>query len=205
MKMTVLIDFDGTIVDVWERFHKVFSSLSQGNHLTLEEYIFEKRKIKKDELIAKKYNLILNDNYYAKKRILLEETQFLKYDKLLINRKKLFDFIDDYNAFILTKRRNRENYMKQLSILGLERLQKKSIVLEDEQLTKRKWVRENCNGDVIIIGDSYAEYDTGKLDNVKVFLVDTGLNDFSDVLIQKNYNRVNDLNNAIKIIRGEQK
>ena len=52
----IYIDFDGTIVDIWARYHRVFMEASGNFDIPLEEYIQVKKKEPSDVRVAEYFS-----------------------------------------------------------------------------------------------------------------------------------------------------
>lgn len=173
----IYFDFDGTIVDVWERYYKVFLASVLQRSVSFGEYVSAKRDLEADAQVACQLNIQLPDDYFEHKKELLETMDFLKTDRLLCPHSELIDFFRSYPAFILTSRRNKENFYKELEWLGIGELIGRSIVLNpDSGISKKEYLREKQTaGKQYMVGDSNAEAQLAQLENFNVFLVRTGL------------------------------
>lgn len=188
----IYIDFDGTLVDLWSRYYEVFCHLSDADGLSLEDYRYVKRRYKKDENVAKVLGCSLKQDYFALKRQLLEEMDYLMLDKLYMPAEYLNNFPKE-KCMILTKRRNKENFEKQLELLGIDLPY--SVISSDD--SKIEWIRtNNVVPSGVIIGDSLMDLEVGKL-NITPYMVETGLNtkeDFAESKIEyrcfKNINSI---------------
>lgn len=173
----ILFDFDGTIVDVWDRYHRVFIDAAQSHEVPLSDYIGTKRNQIKDSLVAASFGVTLPENYWIKKRILLESPEYLCYDKLIAPADVLLRFFDANDCRILTNRRSRDDFINQLFHLGLQDLAEKSIVLNpDEGITKRDFLCSTYgNAQFFLVGDGDSESKASEVPGSSVFLVSTGL------------------------------
>lgn len=180
--MKILFDFDGTLIDVWQRYYKVFSDLAKPSNLNLCEYKQVKRMLEKDSLIADYFKIQLPDDYYPQKGEMLEKMEYLSLDKLLIERDRIVQFASEHDVQILTRRRNEANFYRELNLLNLKELKPKSTVLLPAICHKKDWIQDKCGQEqVIIVGDGQEEIDAAILGNVTVLLVNTGLKDVSKV------------------------
>lgn len=171
----IYIDFDGTMVNLWPRYFAVFCELSNAKDITIDEYKKFKRKYRKDEQVAGQLGCRLNDDYFERKKVLLEEMDYLKLDKLYLPANQINQFPKD-KYLILTKRRNEENFISQLEHLKLDVPYK--VVLPDE--TKKSWVEtQNYNKNDIIIGDSTVDLKVSEL-GIQAYMVDSGLETTKD-------------------------
>ena len=61
----IYFDFDGTIVDVWQRYYQVFLAAGGVSGLGSKEYIAAKRRLGKDDLVAAALGVLLPSTYYG--------------------------------------------------------------------------------------------------------------------------------------------
>lgn len=167
----ILLDFDGTVVDLWPRYHAVFCTLS-GSKIDIYTYKKLKQKIKKDEELFNYLNLNMPLNYFSEKRILLEDTEFLKLDKLIVEKENLIAFIQKNNAKILTSRRHKENFLWELDYLGLHQLRIASVCTNG---LKSDWIKSNNIHSGIIIGDDVRDLSVAINQNFSAIMVLSGL------------------------------
>lgn len=172
----ILIDFDGTIIDLWPRYHAVFCDLTE-NSISLSEYRKLKQHYKKDELLAHTLGLKLPTDYFIKKALLLEDCYYLSYDKLLIPKDSLLRLFNQSDTIILTKRRNPENFIWELDYLGLSDIRFKAICTKKSKL---EWAKENVTERSIIIGDDVRDLQVAILKYVDAIMVLTGLGTSED-------------------------
>lgn len=177
-----IIDFDGTLVDVWNRYYAVFNDFWDIKDFGLTEYKYYKQKYQFDDLIIRKIvGLVSNKDYLEYKcfkKEKLEELKYLMLDELIVSREWIKDFLLNQNSIILTIRNNRENLIKQLNYLNISFIADKVVTLKNKGIyTKNHWVKENIDIDEpkVIIGDSEIDFKIGLLDNTIVCLVETGL------------------------------
>ena len=171
----ILLDFDGTLVDLWDRYYSVFKDILGLTDLGIEEYKNAKQFYHKDSLVAEHFGKFLPADYFSKKAILLEETKYLSKDRLLIEASLLNQFLKQ-DAILFTKRRNKTNFKWQLQELGIE---DKSIIIES--CSKKEWIKQNFpEENCIIVGDSMEDLEAASLDNVEAWMVGYGLFTKSD-------------------------
>lgn len=168
----VFLDFDGTLVDIWPRFYAAFCELSDAVRLTLEEYRSVKRRLVRDEAIADYLHVHLRENYFQRKKVLLESKRLLKLDRLLLDSDRLNAIIRKKgNILLLTKRRFPQNLAWELDALGL---QMPAQVLRER--SKAEWIQAHYpTEESVIIGDSVADLEAGNLPSVKAVMVSYGL------------------------------
>ena len=192
-KIKYIIDFDGTIVDVWERYYKIFIDFFNLK-LSLEEYIKLKRKYSNDQELIE--NLKLNNfdinEYFGFKKKNLEKPEYLKKDKLIVRKEKLNEIKNREDICIMTIRRNKEELFEQLKFLNLYELKEKFFVLKPKNVeTKKNFILENKEifADFIFsVGDAETDLEIGTLDFAKNFFVETGLKEIKN--IEKKYSYI---------------
>lgn len=169
-----MIDFDGTIVDVWERYYRVFCDIIQNSCIPKKQYIDLKRRYLRDEEVAEGLNVSLGDSYFEQKAALLEEKKYLDYDRLIVEIGDLLSFFERQKAIILTKRRQPDAFYSELLRLGLGTLHGKAYVLEPGG-SKAEWIEARYGGQAVtLVGDGQEEIQAKKCRNIKVVLVGTG-------------------------------
>lgn len=199
----IFFDFDGTIVDVWKRYYNVFCDAAQTEGIiSIEKYIEMKKKYSDDSALAMYLGIKLPDDYYVRKRALLECMAYLKHDELLVSQERIVKYFMTKECRLLTKRRIADNLRQQLISLGLERLIEYTIVLNpDDGQSKREYINKYFGGqDIVIIGDSKEEWDVSKNKEAKVFLVETGLRNPKDFPQGTNVYLVSDINACLEML-----
>lgn len=176
----MLIDFDGTIVDLWPRYHTVFCDLTKCD-ISLNQYRALKQRFKKDEYLANLLKLQLPIDYFSRKAVCLEDRSHLRQDMLLLPREELLSFVEQNKSVILSRRRNTENFKWELEYLGLQDLQGKAVCVDESKL---EWAIENIEGEATIIGDDVQDLQVAMLPSVNAIMVLSGLGtqeDFSSL------------------------
>lgn len=172
----IYFDFDGTIVDVWQRYYHAFLLASGIQDLSFSAYCTLKKQFPRDGDLALSIGKNLVDGYWIKKKELLEAPELLRLDTLLLSAEDLLCFFKRYPCRILTYRRNAHQFHAQLTDLGLGALTEQSIVLNpDLPLTKCQLIHEASDRPCWLIGDAQSEADVSIRSDCKVALVRTGL------------------------------
>jgi FMN phosphatase YigB (HAD superfamily) len=194
----IIIDFDGTLVDVWNRYYQVFLCVTQLSEKDIPLSYFKqlKQKYLQDAIISNKYGVLYTQEMRNTKRVLLEEREFLSLDTPLINESNLEWVMARNDTLLLTIRRNPENLEKQMESLGWGKLLPKVHVLPAGDVDiKYKYAKTLVTDGSTIhcIGDSESDFAIGKLDHAKVYTVSTGLrrigrNNSGNFIIVKNVN-----------------
>ena len=145
--MSLVLDFDGTIVDVWVRFYTIFCDLTHGDHPSLWAYREAKLRWPDDKVLASIFGLEMNAGYKQKKRALLEDDEYLEKDSLLIDAASLREAMDADGGLVLSRRRNRGAFDRELKRLGLQTIAPRCHLLNpDSGVTKREWVTDRLGG-----------------------------------------------------------
>lgn len=166
-----LIDFDGTIVDLWPRYHRVFCTLTNAQ-VDLHTYKKAKQVYKRDESLARYLGVELPEDYFPRKAVLLEETEYLALDRLLVCGNQLLRFMEQKNAWILTARRRPDHFLWELDYLGLSALRDRAICVNG---SKTAWVEQHVPGEGIMIGDDVKDLQVVVASNLQAIMVLTGL------------------------------
>ena len=182
MNMRIFIDFDGTIVDVWQRYFAIFK-----NYFSLTDSFFsEYQKLKHlwpndKELVNHLFHLneAEIDSYFHFKQDRLESMEYLRLDTLLAEPDSLKDFFKKTDAKVLTIRKNQTAFFEQLDFMKIGFLKELAIVLEPQgKDTKYNWFSKSVkNEPFILIGDSEIDLKAGTLANGTAVFVKTGLRD----------------------------
>lgn len=173
----IYFDFDGTLADVWQRYYRVFVDASRITGVGFEDYIRIKREFPKDAEVARRFGGSLPEDYWQRKRSMLEDPAYLKYDRLLVSAERICTFFKEHDCRIITNRRHAADFRGQVAALGLEALLDRCIVLNpDEKKSKTQYLREvHPEERFILVGDAEAEAQAAAIDLAEVFLVKTGL------------------------------
>lgn len=169
--MMILLDFDGTIIDLWPRYHAVFCALTKAD-INLSTYKTLKQKLKKDELLCKHLGIEIPVDYFVMKSKMLEDKNFLKCDKLIVAKETLLEFAQKNNVKILTARRYPENFEWELDFLGLTSLRCCSICVNEP---KKDWVKSSALSKGVIIGDDARDLQVASNPGFSAIMVLSGL------------------------------
>lgn len=174
----VIFDFDGTIVDVWQRYYAVFCRLMQGALPSMEDYKREKVSLSDDFRLAELFDLKPVSDYRGKKRALLEDKEYLSLDRLIVDPLLLTKRFNELGSIVLTKRRDRDALMREMDSLGLSCILDNVVVVDpDTGMSKAGWIEESgLMGSIdAVIGDSLEDMDAGNNANASLYFVETGL------------------------------
>ena len=117
----IVLDFDGTIADVWKRYHKIFCEgiVNQTFKPSLEDYKKLKRKLKRDGDIAKVIGSDLVPGYFEIKKIKLESKEYLALDSALLDEKSIYIIATHQTSFIILSARRMPDLL-QWGLIDLE-------------------------------------------------------------------------------------
>lgn len=182
----IVLDFDGTIVDVWKRYHKIFCEglVNRTLEPTLEDYRKLKRKLKRDGDIAKVIGSDLVPGYFEIKKIKLESKEYLELDSILLDNSSINIVATHQTSFIvLSSRRMPDLLLWEIDKLGIPIPHcQLHVVSPDEKNSKTEWLRVHDSHVDCIIGDSASELQALPDLDVRRIFVDTGLFCYKDVL-----------------------
>jgi beta-phosphoglucomutase-like phosphatase (HAD superfamily) len=180
-----LIDLDGTILNVYKRYYRIFQTFFKQKHgitIKFDAYHQFKKLAYTDSFIAHKFGLILPQDYFTFKHHKLELLSYLKLDSIIPNATKALRIIKNkgYIAYLLTYRTNKETLIRQLKSLKIFDYFDEIINLKDVkgQNNKSEFIKShNFKADDIIVGDSHVEYEAGQLNQLRTYVVSTGFLD----------------------------
>lgn len=196
---TIYVDFDGTIVDVFNRYRKIIENYIYKTFDDKDEYSSLKRKGQKDHQIIKSvFNIDVDINDYSiYKTKHLEDKELLKLDNILGNPHEAYEKLKllNYNVVLLSQRRNKVNFLYEISYLGLENCFDKVVCVHPSPANaKLNYLKNVFTEKDVIVGDGRLELESAIQLNLKGYFVSTGLMDFCDiediVTKYKTYNEV---------------
>ncbi|HLD80248.1 MAG TPA: HAD family hydrolase [Candidatus Nanoarchaeia archaeon] len=176
----LFIDFDGTIIDVSARLYSLHQDVLRKLELTTpyskEEYLTLKRKrIPEAEVIAFIAESKEKEFYLQQREKKIEEWEYLAKDSLFPWSKTVLEQLQQHNTLILcTRRKNADLVFQQLQHLGIKDLFQ-DVIISSDKAGKMKEHPQYSPGKAMIIGDTEADIDTGKLLNIKTIAVASGM------------------------------
>jgi phosphoglycolate phosphatase-like HAD superfamily hydrolase len=200
----IFIDFDGTIVNVYDRYFGILEKYVD-NHFSLKidynRYIKLKREGLKDHQIIENSSSNLNfiiDDYMKFKRLNLEDLNWLKYDKLIKDPVDFAKYAKNlgYKLVLLSQRTNVENLNSQLSFLKIKNIFDEIVVVHpnDGVNVKLQYLKHVADIHDVVIGDSISELKAANELGISSYFVDTGLYNssfvFGNSIIVNDYTEV---------------
>ncbi len=201
---TAFIDFDGTVIDVIPRYYGILCQyLEHYGDLTIpfEQYKEIKRTGAKDHEIVNAFvphaDFDIAD-YLEFKRSNLEDLNWLSKDVLIGDPFYAYKSLKKmgFQVFLLTQRRNKENLIIQLDLLGITSCFDEIVVVHPKPNDNVKflYLKEHSSNKDVIIGDSIVEITAAKQLNLEYYFVESGLFSSSSLGIKehifKDYNEV---------------
>ena len=186
--MNIYFDLDGTLLDVSERFYKIYCDLldkfncNQG--LSKEEYWQLKKERYPETEIVHKTCVNINIEYYMKLRQeVIESPKYLKYDKPF---PYTLDVIKELNKnhrlIIVSLRESLDKTKKEIEKFGLKPFIDRVLVHNENMNNKWKikveLIRSDSNfekKESIIVGDTEADFLAAKGLDIPCFLVSSGI------------------------------
>ena len=161
----IVLDFDGTLVDVWRRYHIVFcDGLEDSSSApTLDEFKALKRQLVRDGTIAQSISIRLASDYFRTKKRKLESEDYLALDTSLLTEESSSIILNNQLDFvILSARRSRELLLWEIDRLGIPILPRQVFVVDsDYKDSKARWLIGHKELVGYIVGDSKAELHGG--------------------------------------------
>lgn len=123
--MKLFFDLDGPILDVSERYFRVYCEcLKNSPHVPLskEDYWCKKQqKISETDILNRDFNKDSVNTYLAERKKLIEDPVFLKYDKIWTDLLPTYECLfHKIPAVLVTLRSNPENLHQQLLNLNID-------------------------------------------------------------------------------------
>jgi phosphoglycolate phosphatase len=124
--MKLFLDLDGTIIDVSERYYRVYAKAlgSEAPALTQQQYWeLKRRRIPEDHIIAEHHPAAVLDEYTRRRQLLIEDPQYLHFDALFPETLPALTALSKRNQlYLVTLRRSAENLQKEIDSLGIRHL-----------------------------------------------------------------------------------
>lgn len=208
-KKTAYIDFDGTIVNVFPRFYRIFKeylSVKYDVQLEYNSFCEKKRRGMYEHVYAKEvFGINVNVEEYVKfKRNRLEDQEYLKEDIIIGNPKSAYLSLKKAGFFVqlLSQRRNSENLKWELEYLNLvECFDSIAVVYPIPDNAKLKYLRKIVTSEDVIIGDSTIDMDCAVVLDIEGWFVKSGLH--SDEKVPSVIHRAENYNEAVMNIVGK--
>jgi len=191
-KKRIFVDFDGTIVDIRDRYYAIYRKANLKFNLNIfskKTYWGYKTKhcSEKEIILKNNKNLLKIDKYLSFRSNCIENKKYLAFDKLIIDRNKIGEIVRYYNLYLITMRHNKMNLLWETrkmniykffkEILCREALSKKQLENYSEMNQKEELLSQYYpfSSDDILIGDTELDYLLGKYFKLQTFIVNTGV------------------------------
>lgn len=181
MQNILVLDLDGTVLDIKQKYCKVFSKITNQSDIKSEIFWNRKRSMESSFSIANSLIDTLemsSSDFYTEWICEVEKLEFLALDVPyfgVIN--KLRNLRRDYYLILCTKRRNTENLYFQLAKLGLlEEFDKIMTLNHSDNKINKVLFEIYPRIDMTFISDTPGDFETNNPSNlVKKFGVCSGL------------------------------
>jgi len=135
--MNIYLDLDGSLLDVSDRYYKIYSDLMKAfgiQPVSKAEYWRAKRS-GREETLLKKAKVALA-NYYDKRMHMLELISYLKLDKKSNGVERMLSQLetDNHRTILVTLRKSKSNLHRQLQHLELQSLFNIILQRRDEEV-----------------------------------------------------------------------
>lgn len=196
--MTIFFDLDGPILDVSEKYYRVYSDILSQNGfkvLSKSEYWNAKReKISDIEVLQKSSAEPFIEKYLHERKLLIEADPYLFYDKLQVGALHILETLYKKNKLILvTLRTYPEQLYKQLEYLNIKKYFF-SVLSSGEEANPRWKIKYNLIKNFlnkkmstgnILIGDTETDILAGKELGFKTIAVLNGIRT-EEILLKTN-------------------
>lgn len=185
--MKIFFDLDGTLIDVSERHHRVYSATVDdfdGTPLDKDNYWHLKRQKKpwKELLPLSDLDAGIEQDFLSKFIERIESVDYLKLDTLIDGATETLDHLSDkYECYLVSLRRNRDNLLQEIEWLGLAPHFKEILTGHSETDGYDKKIElissflDSSRG--LIIGDTEADIVTGQKLGMNTVAVKSGIRD----------------------------
>ncbi len=195
--MNIFFDFDGTLVDVKEKYYAVYAyfiSQEQGNLLSIDVFWNMKRSMcsAEDICVASGLSASRGNNLFGYIKDKIELRNMLECDVLFDDVLPILkSFKASSNLYLISMRRNYQNLKEQTSWLGISQYFEEIISPFEDQSNTRNPSKSQVikkigyTKESIIIGDSGMDIKSGKDLNIRTCAINRGIRDSS---ILESYN-----------------
>lgn len=161
------IDFDGTVVDVSERYYRIYCDILGDGPI---------EPLTKTEYWRLKSAKCTEDSAHEEQRLsMIESSIYLKYDKLIDGAVDTLERFERTNRLVLTTQR-------QLSIPLYKELEELGIISLFDKIylngQKADWIRadmEKYNNPALVVGDTEVDIRAGKVLGLATVAVTSGI------------------------------
>jgi phosphoglycolate phosphatase-like HAD superfamily hydrolase len=191
--MNYFIDFDGTLIDVSDKFYKTYSHilLEHGQEILEKSLYWELKRNKTSEETIRSISGAKVDRFSDKRKAIIETADFQRFDKLHQEVKEILNQLSKKGElYLITLRQSKERVLIQLKELGIINLFKEILVSGNEK--EPKWMHkvqmiQECSlkesvQNSVIIGDTEIDLIAGKHLNMKTIGVLNGMRNYSKII-----------------------
>lgn len=180
----ILIDFDGTLIDPFERLYQLYKDLtrqySRGPILSKRLYRRYKREgMSEEEIFLQSAPDEFFSIYQQERQGLIETEKYLQFDRLIPTAREALKVLSSlFDLVLLSGRKNRTLLDYQLQKLDIDLFFDMILPAGFENKSKEELVRNNLcifNDNTVIIGDTEEDIIVGKKLGLLTVAVSSGL------------------------------
>lgn len=185
------VDFDGTIVEVYDRYLKILNDFLRTQNIGLIEdrrrYIELKKIKRKDHLIVQEIlgSVFDIELYVEFKRKRLEDPTYLALDRLIGDPSRSYSKMKEigFEVIVVSKRNRVKELSREIDSFGVKFCDEVICVSPIQgKNAKYERLRGIARSGDLIIGDSAEDVQAGRLLGIDCYFVRSGLEEFSDEL-----------------------
>ncbi len=180
--MKLFFDFDGTIIDVSEKYYKVYCHCLDKNTkpVSKDEYWKLKQERTPEKDILEKFHPEVDIDEYIKRRLLLiERPDYLAYDEMITNvHRALIRLSRGHELYLVTLRQCHKNLVEEFERFRLQPLFVKVFSCPPSSTPwkdKAQLIKAVVDPSSWIIGDTEADIKGGQLLNITTCAVLSGI------------------------------
>jgi len=179
---TIYIDLDGPILDTSQRHYEVYSDILRkygDKPLPHKKYWDLKRDITPlNEILSLTKSIRILENFKEEWIKKIENSKFLKYDKLQPKSKEALKRLHGNRLVLVTLRQDKSKLRQQLKEFGIEEFFEK-IMNENSSNTawkqKADMIKKDKSSNGIVVGDTEADILAGKYLKIPIISVTNGI------------------------------
>lgn len=201
--INLFFDFDGTIIDVSDRLYFLYRDLMIKYHqkpLPKKAYFNLKRNNISEERIIQKVTKkqTIVKSILRERQLKIEDKQYLGYDRLIPGAEKVLAKLSpNFDLFLITNRKNKQNFFQEVRRLRVEKYFQKLIASDNkfESIFKESPARND-----IIIGDTEDDIQTGKKLGLTTIAVLSGMRSKKTLIQPKPDYIIDDIKQIFEVV-----
>ncbi|MGA2298969.1 MAG: HAD family hydrolase [FCB group bacterium] len=188
--MTIFFDLDGPILDVSEKYYRIYADLLQSkNYETLAKsryWELKRNKTPDREILGLTGAEQIRDWYKAERKSLIESDAYMKYDSVQHAALNVLEKLSSENTlFLVTLRNSYEQLQKELELFDIKKYFRSVLTAVEEKYPRWKLKYDLVNNyfagklpqESFFIGDTETDIMAGKALGCKTIAVANGIRD----------------------------